>query len=1008
MKKIIALTLALIMVMSMGFSVSALNLKAADYYEAEELTLAAKQGEVSIIESSAFSGGKAYQLIATKGEEWVFNDYIRLYAPIWQRGWYKIKAKVRKGPDCGIIQLWFSDTNLRVGEKIDMYSPTEEIVEVEFGTAVCDLGETRWFEFRPDGKNEKSSGYNFVIDTLDIVFDQPYEAPGALYPNYNDVEPTAEPETGYEWGQVMEGGTGCSTHLLFHPKEAGLMYMGTDMGGAYRWDNNNYTWIPITDNFSVQQAQDYTLGIDGMALDPNNPDILYIAFGMYANKTENYLGHVMKSYDRGDTWEDTGFTAYFCANGDYRNAKECIAVDPNNSNVVMCSTMDGRLVRSTDGFKTWTEIPVPFETTKNGVCPRGILYDVNSGDANGSKRIYLGTTGAGLWVSEDYGANWSRVNGCNIPETGVIWTINMSNDGTILIGTSKDLFKMDKNGTWSIVSPVAGKRFQTSMIYPSDSNLMVTTWHHGPVGSYGEYAYKSTDGGKSWTLLNDTLIRNNYIPRVEYNGFFANTTTIAMDPFNKNRAGFTGWQNFYLTENLWDENVKITNYTKGVEHGCLRYLHTLPVGARLIVDTYDYLGGRFTDVTQHMPNMLPPKNSNPATTAFSEGNPNYVVRIGKDVCWYSTDNGLNWRMMESCPVAGQYSFSCAVSNEPHPETGNYVVYALYGKSAPAVTFDNGKTWTISNAPAFPADSKWNRVYYLTVDQKDPNVVYYMSNADKTLYKSEDYGVTYKAITTMDSAGKIETMPGTKYLFAINGGKLMYSSTQGDLFKYLEGDFDKVVDFAFGKEEKAGDPMTIYVVATKGGVYGIYRSQDMGKNWTKIYDESTTVHHKIPIIGMMAADRQQFGIIYVGGSGRGIFYGAPDNSNIFYQIRDDDIKVLINGQTVMFDVSPQLINDRTMVPMRKIFEDVGAVVEWDEATQTVTAKRHTSDTWDIYTTEVKLTIGEKTIYINGVPQEIDVAPVVINDRTLVPVRFISEALGAKVEWLDESQVVKITM
>ncbi len=1008
MKKIIALTLAFMMVMSMGLSASALNLKAADYYEAENLTLAAKKGEVEIIENSAFSGGKAYQLKATNGEDWIFNDYIRLYAPIWQRGWYKITAKVRKGPDCGIIQLWFSDTNLRVGEKIDMYSPTEEIVEVEFGVAACDLGETRWFEFRPDGKNTKSSGYNFVIDTLNIVFDEPYEASAALYPNYNDVEPTAEADTGYEWGQVMEGGTGCSTHLLFHPKEKDLMYMGTDMGGAYRWNNDLYIWEPITDNFTVQQAQDYTLGVDGMALDPNNPDIIYIAFGMYANKTENYKGHVMKSYDRGDTWEDTGFEAYFCANGGYRNAKECIAVDPNNSDVVMCSTMDGRLVRSTDGFKTWEELPVPFETSRDGVNPRGILYDKNSGDANGSKRIYLGTTGAGLWVSNDYGSSWERVSGCTIPEDQVIWTINMSDDGTILIGTSKDLHKMDKNGTWSIVSPVAGKNFRTSMIYPSDSNLMVAVMYWGPVGSYGEYAYKSTDGGKTWILLNDTLIRNNYIPRIEYNTFFCNTTTIAMDPFNKNRAGFTGWGNFYMTENLWDENVKITNYLKGVEHGCLRYLHTLPVGARLIVDTYDYLGGRFTDVTQHMPNMLPPKNSNPATTAFSEGNPNYVVRIGKDVCWYSTDNGLNWRMMESCPVAGQYSFSCAVSNEPYPETGNLAVYALYGKTAPAVTFDNGKTWTISNAPAYSGDSKWGRLYYLTVDQKEPNVVYYMSNSDKTLYKSEDYGVTYKAITIMESASKIETMPGTRYLFAINGGKLMYSSTQGDLFKYVEGDFDKVIDFAFGIEEKAGDPMTVYVIATKDGNYGIYRSQDMCKTWTKIYDESTTKIHKIPIIGMIAADRQQFGIVYIGGSGRGIFYGAPDNSNIFYQIREDDVKVLINGQTVMFDVSPQLINDRTMVPMRKIFEDVGAVVEWDDATQTVTAKRVTSDSWDITTTEVKLTIGEKTIYINGVPQEIDVAPVVIDDRTLVPVRFISEALGAKVEWLDESQVVKITM
>ena len=96
----------------------------------------------------------------------------------------------------------------------------------------------------------------------------------------------------------------------------------------------------------------------------------------------------------------------------------------------------------------------------------------------------------------------------------------------------------------------------------------------------------------------------------------------------------------------------------------------------------------------------------------------------------------------------------------------------------------------------------------------------------------------------------------------------------------------------------------------------------------------------------------------------------------------------------------------MVPMRKIFEDVGAVVEWDDATKTVTAKRKVSDNYGVDETTVSLTIGSNKITINGEETTMDVVPQIVGGRTMVPVRFISEALGAKVEWIANQQLVKI--
>lgn len=113
---------------------------------------------------------------------------------------------------------------------------------------------------------------------------------------------------------------------------------------------------------------------------------------------------------------------------------------------------------------------------------------------------------------------------------------------------------------------------------------------------------------------------------------------------------------------------------------------------------------------------------------------------------------------------------------------------------------------------------------------------------------------------------------------------------------------------------------------------------------------------------------------------------------------NDISVYIDDDLLTFDVSPQIIDGRTMVPMRKIFESLGAVVTWDEASRTVTGKKG-----DI---TVNITIDSKVIFKNSVPEMLDVAPVIVDSRTLVPVRAVAESFDCEVLWLEESRTVKI--
>lgn len=114
--------------------------------------------------------------------------------------------------------------------------------------------------------------------------------------------------------------------------------------------------------------------------------------------------------------------------------------------------------------------------------------------------------------------------------------------------------------------------------------------------------------------------------------------------------------------------------------------------------------------------------------------------------------------------------------------------------------------------------------------------------------------------------------------------------------------------------------------------------------------------------------------------------------------DSGVTVYVDGAAVEFDVPPQIINDRTMVPMRAIFEKIGAEVTWDDATKTAISKKDG--------TTVSITIGEYKLNVNGKDVEIDVPAQIVDSRTLVPVRAISESFNCDVFWQEEYRAVRV--
>ena len=111
-----------------------------------------------------------------------------------------------------------------------------------------------------------------------------------------------------------------------------------------------------------------------------------------------------------------------------------------------------------------------------------------------------------------------------------------------------------------------------------------------------------------------------------------------------------------------------------------------------------------------------------------------------------------------------------------------------------------------------------------------------------------------------------------------------------------------------------------------------------------------------------------------------------------------VELYVDTELVQTDVPPQLVGGRTLVPMRAIFEYLGAEVTWDNATRTATGS--------LDGTVVTIQIDNTTAYVNGVPYTLDVPAQIIGNRTMVPARFVSESMGCVVTWYNETQTAAV--
>ena len=133
------------------------------------------------------------------------------------------------------------------------------------------------------------------------------------------------------------------------------------------------------------------------------------------------------------------------------------------------------------------------------------------------------------------------------------------------------------------------------------------------------------------------------------------------------------------------------------------------------------------------------------------------------------------------------------------------------------------------------------------------------------------------------------------------------------------------------------------------------------------------------------------------------FAADETQDLSILLQIGNPQMLVNGVEKEIDfgrgTAPILQNNRTLLPVRAIVEEMGGTVLWDGASQEVTLS--------LGANEIRLVIDSTTAYLNDTAQTLDVAPTVLNDRTMLPIRFIAESFKFSVDWNETEQMITIT-
>ncbi|WP_410595016.1 cellulose binding domain-containing protein [Amycolatopsis sp. lyj-23] len=741
------------------------------------------------------------------------------------------------------------------------------------------------------------------------------------------ASPAAPAAAATTWRNAEIDGGGFVPGIVFNQTEPGLVYARTDIGGAYRWNTATGRWLPLLD--SVGWTDWGHNGVVSLATDAVDPNRVYVAAGMYTNSWDPGNGAILRSADRGATWQAAALPFKLGGNMPGRGMGERLAIDPNRNSVLYLGAPSGNgLWRSTDSGVTWAKVtafpnagnyaPDPSDTTGYQSDNEGVTwvtFDPSTGTRGSTTQtIYVGVADKQntVYRSTDGGTTWARLAGQPtgyLAHKGVVDPVGgylylaTSDTGGPYDGAKGDVWKYaTKTGTWTRISPIPS---DSSDDYFGYSGLTIDRQHPGTLMVATQVSwwpdvifFRSTDGGATWTRIWDfssypdrSLRYTQDISSVPWLTFGTQpappvpspklgwmTESVEIDPFDSDHLLYGTGATVYGTSDLtkWDTGGKITikPVVGGLEETAVLDLISPPSGAPLLSGLGD-IGGFRHDSLDAVPATMYTQPVFTTTTSldYAELSPATIVRVGTlDRSARPNDNRIAFstdggkNWFQGAEPGGNASGGTVAA----AADGSRFVWSPDGANV-SYTTGFGSSWTTSTG--IPAGA------VVEADRVDPKRFY--GFAAGRFYVSTDGGATFTATAATGlptGSAHFKALPGVAGDVWLAGGSgtaygLWHSTDSGTSFTKL-ANVAEADNIGFGKAAPGRTYPALYAIAKIGGVRGIFRSDDAGGSWTRINDDQ----HQYGNIGAaLTGDPRVYGRVYVGTNGRGVIVGESGGS-----------------------------------------------------------------------------------------------------------------------------------
>lgn len=705
----------------------------------------------------------------------------------------------------------------------------------------------------------------------------------------------------YEWTSVPFGGGGFVNGFVFHPRERGLLYARTDIGGAFRFDAAAKSWVPLFDHLPKADAD--LMGVLSLAIDPSDANRLYAACGLYLGEWARN-GALLASTDRGATWQITELGVKIGGNSPGRGSGERLQVDPNQGDVLLLGTSQDGLMKSTDRGRSFKR------TGFEGKHVSLVLFDARSGKSGSpSRTLYVGSHDKpGLYVSRDGAESFVREEGtpAQVPQRAVFGPDGMlyvtfaagdpgyyTNPGNAKAG---GVWRRDRSGRWTDISPVKLAPDTPGFGYSgldvdarTPGRLVVSTIERW---SGGDDIFVSEDHGARWVPLGPRSKHDarpypwltNFTRGQERMGHWI--ADVKLDPFDGERAIYGTGFGLWITQNLgaatkggtvnWDFTVANLEETATLE------IKSPSGGATLLAAMGDVGGAAWDDLGKTpRAGLFTPAYETNRSVDFAQLNPGIVARTS-DVAptggYWSADGSASWRPFSPSPRRmrsdkGEFleAGTIAVSAK-----GGFFVWAP--QKQPALwSRDHGRTWTEARGWPDTLDAPLVPVADRTLE----GVFYVLDRANGQVLISVDGGQNFKpGITALP---KLASWQAAQLVCAPGAARDLWLVLH-DVLLHLPGPdqpartIKPVVEpwmVALGKGAPGAAYHSLYVwgrvaEGSKAPVEGLFRSDDSGVTFRRINDDK----HRYGRLLSMAADPLEHGVVYLAPHGRGVIAGRP--------------------------------------------------------------------------------------------------------------------------------------